>query len=71
MIHCPREKYCGLFVLDHFYKLNDKKFEGMFLDGVVEMKAMQEKLKLQLDAMVKQRDRFKEMYFKLCQSAQN
>jgi hypothetical protein len=43
----------------------------MFLDGVDEMKSMQTKLKMQLEAMIKQRDRFKEMYFKLCQSAQN
>ncbi len=52
-------------MVDHFYRLDDRKFEEMFVEGLEEMKTMETKLETQLIVVAKQRDRFKEVYLRM------
>jgi len=66
----PMLQEVGALVVNHFYKLNETKYEEMFLEGIAELKKMNAKLEHQLSLCVKQRDKFKEMYQKMKQNAE-
>eukprot|EP01118_Nematostelium_gracile_P000686 TRINITY_DN10721_c1_g1_i1.p1 TRINITY_DN10721_c1_g1~~TRINITY_DN10721_c1_g1_i1.p1 ORF type:complete len:191 (+),score=56.34 TRINITY_DN10721_c1_g1_i1:64-636(+) len=52
-------------VMNHFYQLSESRYEEIFLDGVGELKQLQAKLETQLAACTVQRNRFKEMYYRM------
>lgn len=64
----PMLQKVGSMVVNHFYRLPSKKYEDMFLGGIEELKNVQEKLTRQLAACTQQRDRFKEIYFRMQQT---
>lgn len=51
--------------MNYFYKFPESKYEDLFLDGVEELKQLQTKLEIQLSSCTIQRDRFKEMYYRM------
>jgi hypothetical protein len=59
----------GTAVVDHFYELPESKYEEMFLGGIAELKLLHDKLEHKKEMCVKQRDKFKEMYYKMKQSS--
>lgn len=61
----PMSSQLGKFIIDSFYNLPHTSYENMFCDGVEEMKTLQGKLKSTLESLSNQRDKFKEMYFKM------
>jgi hypothetical protein len=49
-------------VVNHFYKLPEKRYEDMFLEGAGELRQLSSKLENQLLICTKQRDRFKVIF---------
>lgn len=64
----PMLQKVGSMVVNHFYRLPETKYEEMFLGGLQELKTMQEKLSRQLLSCTQQRDKFKEIYYRMQQT---
>jgi len=64
----PMLQDVGAAVVNHFYRVSDKKYEEMFIDGLAELKELKVKLETQLALCAQQRDRFKDAYAKVKQS---
>lgn len=67
----PMLQDAGSSVVNHFFRISDAKYEELFMDGVAELKQLKAKLETKLSLCTQQRDKFKEVYFRVKQQTES